>query len=66
MYPEKDLRALDLQILSDLYSQQVEVLNAKLLAGTDWNELNELRNYITQIGVAIDVKLAQKGMTKAR
>jgi hypothetical protein len=48
-----------------LYSKQVEVLNAKLLAGTDWTELNELRGYITQIGVSIDVKLAEKGSARS-
>ena len=65
MHTETELRSLDLQTLSDLYSKQVEALNAKLLAGTDWAELNELRGYITQIGVSIDVKLAEKGSARS-
>ena len=60
MIPEETLRKMDVKELADLYSQQVKALNAKLLAGTDWMELTELRHYLTQIGVAIDVKLAEK------
>lgn len=64
MYTEQQLRSVDLPTLSNLYSRQVETLNSRLLAGDDWESLNELRGYITQIGVAIDVKLAEKSINK--
>ena len=55
MYTEEELRRLDLEILTALYRQHVEELNTLLLDGADWQALTELRHYLTQIGVAIDV-----------
>lgn len=50
MHTKQELQSLDLPALSNLYSQQIEALNSKLLAGADWESLNELRG-LTLISV---------------
>jgi hypothetical protein len=62
MHSQEQLQTLSIQALSDLYTQQVEMLSSELKNGADWGALAELRKSLTQIGVAIDVELAKSRM----
>ena len=52
-----DLTSLDVESLQTLYNKNLELLNEKLLSGAKWSEVTDIRNFITQIGHVIDLKL---------
>ena len=56
-YTKIELEAMEAAVLSELYAQQLDYINAELLKGTDWSDLAEARHSLTAIGVALDVKL---------
>ncbi|RYY98421.1 MAG: hypothetical protein EOO11_08095 [Chitinophagaceae bacterium] len=64
MQTQDELRAMEVKELEELYSQNLARLNADLLNGVEWAELSVLRGFLTEIGVAIDVKLAADGVRK--
>lgn len=45
---------LDLHTLKAMYEQEVNDLNANLLAGADWKEVAEKRKKIVEISIALD------------
>ncbi|WP_217652972.1 hypothetical protein [Flavisolibacter ginsengisoli] len=53
----KDLWALDIERLNQLYEQESEELQQKLLNGTPWDEVFEHRKRVAQLSTIIYKKL---------
>lgn len=57
-----DLLSLDVDVLNRLYKAKEKELEAAILKGTSWDEVNLRRKALTELSSALHTKLLRQGV----
>lgn len=58
---KKDLLRLDLEMLKNLYAAKENEIEAAILSGTSWQEINIQRKNLIELSTALHHKLQKSG-----